>query len=299
MKLFVSLAFLVVVCFGQLYAETTVRVATYNLRNYLELDRWVDGHYRQNYPKPEAEKEALRKVIVSANPDVLVVQEMGQIEFLKELQADLRQDGLDYPFIYLAEASDSKRHVALLSRFKPTVTHTHKDLFTHYFGKDIAVKRGLMEVEFETAEIRWKIYGIHLKSRWSDVDKDPESAIRRRAESLAVRKRIIQMTQEEDLPFLVLGDLNDVKNSAAVRLLQKKGNTQICTALECVDLRDEKWTHYYAKEDSYSRVDYILCSPTFEQNIVEGSMKITSKEEALLASDHRMLWVDLTFSGNE
>jgi hypothetical protein len=37
---------------GAAFAES-LRVATYNVRNYLEVDRWVDGRYRPQFPKPE------------------------------------------------------------------------------------------------------------------------------------------------------------------------------------------------------------------------------------------------------
>jgi hypothetical protein len=93
-----------------------VRVATYNVRNYLEVNRWADGRYRPNFPKPEEEKQALRAVILSVRPDILVIQEMGTGPYLEELQADLKEEGLDLPFAYVAEGADEDRHVALLSR---------------------------------------------------------------------------------------------------------------------------------------------------------------------------------------
>ena len=67
-----------------------VRVATYNVRNYLEVNRWVDGKYRKHFPKPEAKKEAVRKVLLEVRPDILVIQEMGVGPYLSELQADFK-----------------------------------------------------------------------------------------------------------------------------------------------------------------------------------------------------------------
>ena len=34
----------------------SVRVASFNVYNYSIMDRWVEGVYRQSYPKPESEK---------------------------------------------------------------------------------------------------------------------------------------------------------------------------------------------------------------------------------------------------
>ncbi len=49
----------------------TLRLATYNVRNYNSVDRRVNGEFKPHWPKPEAEKAALRNVILSARPDVL------------------------------------------------------------------------------------------------------------------------------------------------------------------------------------------------------------------------------------
>ncbi len=38
-------------------------IATYNIENYTVTDRMTSDGYRQNYPKPEVEKTALRAVI--------------------------------------------------------------------------------------------------------------------------------------------------------------------------------------------------------------------------------------------
>ena len=36
--------------------KESIRIASYNLRNYLITDRLVEGQWKVNYPKPEAEK---------------------------------------------------------------------------------------------------------------------------------------------------------------------------------------------------------------------------------------------------
>src|ERR1041385_3419850 len=74
----------------------TLTVATYNLENYGPADRVTEMGYRQDYPKPESEKRALRAVILALNADILVVQEMGPHPFLEELRRDLKNAGLDY-----------------------------------------------------------------------------------------------------------------------------------------------------------------------------------------------------------
>ena len=106
----------------------TLVVATYNIENYGPANRMTEAGYRKDYPKPEAEKQALRRVIRGLNADVLVLQEMGGERYLEELRRDLRTEGLDYPHVALANAADADRHVALLSKRALKAVTTHRDL---------------------------------------------------------------------------------------------------------------------------------------------------------------------------
>ena len=133
----------------------------------------------------------------------------------------------------------------------------------------------------------------------TDRKDDPESQDRRRSESLASRKRILELQKEDGLPFLVLGDLNDTKSTAPVRLLQARGEVEVATALEAYDSRGDRWTHFYAKEDSYSRVDYILKSPDFPAKVKDGHAHIFDGPQSLEASDHRLVYVDLEWGNDE
>ena len=49
-------------------------IATYNVENYVSADRLIPEGYRKDYPKPEAAKAALRRVITRLNADILVLQ---------------------------------------------------------------------------------------------------------------------------------------------------------------------------------------------------------------------------------
>ena len=60
-------AIILAVAFAQATAsraqESTgiVRVATFNVLNYLEMDRRIEGRFRPAYPKPESEKVKVRR----------------------------------------------------------------------------------------------------------------------------------------------------------------------------------------------------------------------------------------------
>ena len=160
-----------------------VRVATLNLDNYLITNRIADGGFRPDYPKPEAAKEALRKVILSVDADVLAVQEMGPQPFLLELQRDLRINGLDYPHTALMEGNDPDRHTAVLSKLPFIEVIRRNDLDFKYFEGREVVKRGLLEVVLETGGVRWSLFNVHLKSRLETRPEDPQSNLRRRGEA--------------------------------------------------------------------------------------------------------------------
>src|SRR5437763_6437884 len=73
----------------------TLTVATYNIENYGPADRMTDTGFRKDYPKPEAEKRALRMVLCGLNADVVALQEMGGPAYLEELRRDLKVEGID------------------------------------------------------------------------------------------------------------------------------------------------------------------------------------------------------------
>jgi len=92
-------AFLTIFAAGLSFSagQGPVVVASYNVLNYLEMDRFVDGVNTPGVPKPEAEIEAVVEVIKSSSPDVLGLVEMGDESMLADLQKRLKAAGLDYP----------------------------------------------------------------------------------------------------------------------------------------------------------------------------------------------------------
>lgn len=270
-----------------------LRIASWNVRNYLEVDRWVDGHYLRNYPKPENEKTALREVICELKPDILVLQEMGDEPFLLELQNDLKNEGLEYEYSLVAQAEDTHRHLAMLSRFEPQNVVVHDVLEFNYHDEPHRVKRGLLELEFDWKGEHFKVYSVHLKSRWTDYDDDPSSSDRRRKEAMLIRNRIRKSHDEDGLPYLVMGDFNDGPNSSAVRLMSTVSGKAFAAPLLLEDSRGEVWTHYYPKEGVYSRIDYILGSEDFPWFAEGRRGHIVDLPQCMQASDHRMVYVDL------
>lgn len=283
--------------FGSVGEEVvSVRVATYNLRNYLTMDRRVDGSYRPDYPKPEAEKTALRKVILEADADILAVQEIGPLPYLEELRQDLRAEGLDYPHIYLLEAADEERHLGVLSKMAPVEDHSIDLLFFKYFGEEEVVKRGLVELVFEQGDLTWSLFVVHLKSRYTDRSDDPESETRRVGEARAVRNAILKRHPvPAEAHYLIAGDMNDTRASRTVRAFLMRGKTEISIDVPAFNPWGQTWTCFYEKEEVYSRSDYIFSSPGLLPLVRTGRGVVIDNEHAARASDHRLVRIDLDF----
>jgi len=263
-------------------------IATYNVENYLATDRMAAGEYHRAYPKPEAEKTALRAVIRALDADVLVLQEMGSDGYLEELRRDLKADGLDYPHAAAAEAADAERHVAVLSRIPFRRTQTHADLDFPYFGGRAKVKRGLLEVVVPLGGGDLALFAVHLRSRFTERRDDPEAAVFRAGEAGAIRDFLLRRFPDPaSARFVLLGDCNDTRDSKPLRLLTRRGATRILTMLGAVDRNGESWTYHYGKDDTYSRIDYILASPGLAPAIPLGAARVFDGPGVGEASDHR------------
>jgi endonuclease/exonuclease/phosphatase family metal-dependent hydrolase len=268
----------------------TLTIATYNIENYGPANRMTDAGYRKDYPKPEIEKQALRKVIRAIDADVIMLQEMGGPPYLEELRRDLKAAGIDYPHGAVAAGADEDRHVAVLSKRPLVRLTTHAELDFKYFGTKERVKRGLLEVAIATAAGEITLFGVHLKSRITDRADDPLSAVRRGAEATAVRDQVLkQFPVPTKARFVILGDCNDGKTSRVLAYLQKRGKTEIARLLPASDSRGEQWTHAFRREQTYSRVDQILVSPGLFSAVAGGAAKIFDGEGVREASDHRPL----------
>ncbi len=278
----------------------TLTLATYNVENYGPANRMTEAGYRKDYPKPEAEKAALRAVIRGLQADLLVLQEMGAGPFLGELRRDLKTEGLDYPHAALASAGDADRHVAILSKRPLRGVVTHTDLVFTYFGAKEAVKRGLLEATIATAAGEVTVFAVHLKSRITERADDPGSAIRRGGEATAVRDRVLlRFPVPAEARFVVLGDCNDGRSSRPLGYLQKRGKTEIAKLLPAADSRGEGWTHAFRRDDSYTRVDHILVSPGLFAAVRGGAARIYDGAGVREASDHRPVVVTLDLAADK
>lgn len=278
------------------YADTeTIRVATYNLDNYLVMDRHVGPRWRPAYPKPENEKLIIRNIISEVDPDILVLQEMGTVDFLEELRIDLSREGQDYSYAIHMTGVDPDRHLAILSKLPPKQVVKHKKLDFKYFDGRKLVKRGMLETTFQFEDAcDFTLFAVHLKSRYEENKADRLSTMRRTREAEACRNRIIERTHEMGRShYLIAGDFNDHPNSAPMRRFYQRGDLKIGTLVPATDSRGEVWTYFYEKEARYELVDGFITSPKMMPHIKAGAGRISDLPGAMTGSDHRMVYIDL------
>jgi endonuclease/exonuclease/phosphatase family metal-dependent hydrolase len=276
-------------------------VATYNLQNYL------DESAASRAAKSSASRAKIRESIRALNPDVLAVQEMGRVEALHELRASLKSEGLDYPYWEHVSGFDTNIQVAILSRFPFTARRSHTNENFLLRGRRFRTSRGLAEVEIAVnARYRFTLFTAHLKSR-RPVPEADEAELREQ-EALILREKIdARLTADPNANVVVLGDFNDTKDSRAVKIVLGKGRNALVdtrpaerngdhTAAPAPYLATPNvtWTYFYGKEDSYSRVDYLLLSRGMAREWQREGTYVLALPNWGLASDHRPILAQFT-----
>lgn len=276
-------------------AEDTFRVATYNVENYLDRDT------QSRRAKPSDSKRHVRDMLLSIQPDVVALQEMGAQSALVELQGSLREKGLDLPHREWIAAWDTNIHLAILSRFpfERRVAHTNEAYLLS--GRRLQVSRGFAEVDVQVnGRYRFTLFTAHLKSK-RPVGIAEQSEMR--LEEAKLLRRLVDQRLKEDAEanIIVCGDFNDTYNTPPVKALMGGGRTAL------VDLRPAErngddqpnprnerwfprniaWTHHYGMEDTYSRIDYILVSPGMANEWQSNGTHVATLANWGIGSDHR------------
>jgi len=265
------------------------RVATFNVENYVE-----DPQAKRPLKTPEA-RAKVRESILALRPDVIALEEMGSTNALMELRGALKTAGLDLPFWDEVSGGDTNIHIALLSRFPIVARHPHTNESFLLGGRRMYVSRGFIEDEIQVAP-RYKLALIaaHLKSKLPSVLADEEEW---RGQEADILRRIIdaRLAADPGQRLVVLGDFNDTKDSRAVKTILGAGKTAL------FDIRPVEraggqtppdgisWTEHYAKEDVYSRLDYILISAGLHPDWLGAETYILNLPDWNQASDHRPL----------
>jgi len=287
-----------------LRAAEEFRVATYNLENYLLEPAGTRP------AKPPAARARIRQCIRAANADVIALQEIGGLGALMELRDALAREGLDYPQWEWMTGWDTNIQIAVLSRLPIIDRRPHTNEAFLLFGRRFRVSRGFLKVDIRAGpRYVFTLVTAHLKSRRPIPEAD--EAEMREQEALLLREAIERrLTRNPNANLIVVGDLNDVKDSKSTRAVigrgrfalvdtrpaERNGDTEL-NANPRYEPRNVTWTHYYGKEDTYSRIDYLLLSRGMAREWRPEGTHIVMVPNWGTGSDHRPIVA--TFSVEE
>lgn len=280
--------------FAGVAAPRTFRVATYNLENYVD----ADGGGRT--AKSAEARAKIREHLKAIAPDVLALQEMGRDSALQELRASLKAEGLDFPHWEHVWGFDTNISVAVLSKFPIVARRPHTNDNFLLTGRRFRVSRGFAEVDLQVdAQYTFTLLTGHLKSRRAIPEAD--EAEMRLEEAKVLREKIdAALARRPNANLILLGDLNDTYDQPPIKTILGRGRDSLVDLRPSEQNGDNKpnpiprfnprnitWTHFYGKEDSYSRIDYIFLSQGMARELVrEGTFVFTAANWGV-ASDHR------------
>ena len=286
----------IVLCFTLSAAAEQFTVATFNLENYT-------GNPAGNRPvKSEASQAKVRESILAIRPDVLALQELGTTNALQELRGALKSDGLDYPHWEQVFGADTNIFVAVFSRYPITARRPHPQEAFLLNGRRFRLSRGIAEVDIQvTPDYSFTLMVVHLKSRRPVAEAD--EAELREQEALVLREKIeARLRMESDANLAVVGDLNDNKEARSTKAVLGRGKyglvdtrpaerngDEIAAGHSRATARTVTWTHFYGKEETYSRLDYILLSRGMAREWDPAGSYVLALPNWGLASDHRPL----------
>jgi endonuclease/exonuclease/phosphatase family metal-dependent hydrolase len=272
----------------------TFRVAAYNVENYLAEDIGTRS------AKTAEAKAKVRESIRALKPDVLALEEMGSTNALLELRDSLKAEGLDLPYWEHVSGFDTNIHVAILSKFPFAARRPHTDDSFLLSGRRYRVSRGFAEVDVQVnTNYSFTLIAAHLKSKRA-VGQADEAELRLEEAKLLREKIDARLAANPNVNLVVLGDFNDTKDSASTKAVIGRGKTKLIDTrpAECNgdntpspnpawEPRNVTWTHYYGKEDSYSRIDFLLISPGLAREWVANETCVLTLPNWGVGSDHR------------
>jgi endonuclease/exonuclease/phosphatase family metal-dependent hydrolase len=263
-------------------AASGLRFLAYNVENWLIMEDRYDFDTRKsskNAPKPEKERASVISIVASEKPDVFGVCEIGAKTDLLEIQASLKAAGLDLPHMHFTGGQDTTRHLGILSRYPIITTAEPAEKVYKLNGKDYQMQRGILDATIKTPDGRsWRFLGVHLKSKRDVEDGDQEQM--RINEAQLLRKHIDSIIADDPKArLLCYGDFNDTRGTSAIRIVTGPNNSpRNMMPLGLKDSRGEYWTHFWAKEDVYSRFDYIFVSQDLKKDVSFQDCKILDPE---------------------
>jgi endonuclease/exonuclease/phosphatase family metal-dependent hydrolase len=268
-----------------------LRFISYNVENWLAMDRRSNRGTLKNAPKPDSEKQAVISILAKHTPDVIGLCEIGEPRDLADIQSALKAAGLDLPHAHFTGGSDPVRHLGLLSRFPITATAKPAETEFRLNGRNFAINRGILDATISSPGMPFRFIGVHLKSK-REIEEADQQQMRVHEARLLRRHVDAILATDPAARLIVYGDFNDTYPSMAVRTITGGADKRL--RLKPVYLRDSRkdaWTHHWSQHDIYSRIDFVTLSSGMDGQVNFRASRIIDDPGWEKASDHRPLLV--------
>jgi endonuclease/exonuclease/phosphatase family metal-dependent hydrolase len=169
-------------------------------------------------------------------------------------------------------------------------------------GQRWQVSRGFVEVDIRANEhYSFTLMVAHLKSKVPIPQVDEGDL--RLEEAKVLREKIDALLRANpNLNLIVLGDFNDTHDSDTIKTIVGRGNRGLIDTRPAEQdspgvagagvrsaTRNITWTEFYAKQDVYTRMDYIFLSRGMAREWDPAETYILTRPDWGKASDHRPL----------
>jgi len=262
--------------------------------------------------KDLTDTERISERIKRINVDVLAVQEVEDIDTLRQFNRDYLDDM--YRYIVLVEGNDPRLiDVGVISKL-PIGGVTSWQNAIHQDDPDRPVfGRDLIEVEIMNSTRSKRLFSIfnnHLKSHYVDFREDPvagkQSNNLRRTRQAEVIAKIVKDRTRPNSRFIVLGDMNDPPDSPCLHGFTKDPELELTNALaDPQETRPPKqdtpmppsasWTHRY--KPSLQPAQYELYDQIWSSKAVTAKLKGAWIDRRIRhtgdGSDHDPAWIEV------
>ncbi|MHA1575714.1 MAG: endonuclease/exonuclease/phosphatase family protein [Alphaproteobacteria bacterium] len=279
-----------------------LRIATYNIENFYDRnddpysikDSRVD---KGTTPKSARALWALSKVIKKVDADIIALQEVENIGFLREFNKSYLKD-LKYKNVVLIEGNSSKTSkgrgidVAVLSRIPvlAATTYQHRD-FVFDDGKKINFSRDFLHVKLKSPDYPViHLFTLHTISKSSGAWTHYRRIAEAKAGATILEE---QFSNDTNSWIVVLGDFNDGEKSKSVKTFLEIPKVPL-VRIPLFDKKKKKYT-WYGKGTGYSSstLDHILVSKPLAKKVNAKKSGIFNDKNSENASDHRLLFITL------
>ncbi|MEE9584476.1 MAG: endonuclease/exonuclease/phosphatase family protein [Candidatus Brocadiales bacterium] len=204
------------------------------------------------------DRKITARAIKAIKADILALQEIEGMDTLKRFVTQYLS-GQGYKYKMVIDANDPRFiDVALLSKFPIAYIQTYQ--FERSPHKNSFIfSRDCLEVGIQLSQHTvLPVFVNHFKSMMGGRKK---TIPRRKEQATKVTKILKERfgNNPGNSPWVVLGDLNDYMPSPGLQpLLGQKWLENILDRLD----KQDRWTHYFKREDEYRQLDYILLPKT-------------------------------------